>query len=372
MKRKIDFITITACGMVVLLLSVMFFAIPDKDISQKENRSLSQIPVFSADSLLSGKYTSDLAEYISDQFPARDIFVAVKAYSELCLGKRENNGVIYAKNNTLISRDEIAQNRLQENIDTVKEFEAATGVPVCLSVLPRTVDVFSEYLPDTYPKEKDSAIWNDFFNMTNSAGVTAPNLYKPLCSENRYYRTDHHYSVYGAYQTYQLLGDELGYEPKGDNFFSVQTATEDFCGTAMRTSAFYLAKKDTITLFRYDGDGDYAVTADGKNIPLYDMSKLESADKYAVFLGGNHARVDVVSNGETRPKLLVIRDSFADSLAPFLAIHFDLVMIDLRYYSDSVQQIVKSEDIDKVLILESMSEFATNNNISYLRRPSDD
>lgn len=370
MKRKIDFITVICCILTVAVLSGAFFILPDSSLSQKENRTLSQVPEFSINNLFSGEYTSDLAEYISDQFPARDVFIAIKAYSELVLGKGENNGVIYAENNTLVSRDEITENRLQENLKTVKEFETAVGVPVCLGILPRSVDVFSEYLPITYPKQNDVSFWEDFYDITKEVDITAPNLYDTLCEDDNYYRTDHHYTVYGAYETYKLLGAVLDYEPYDADFFKVDTAATDFCGTSMRKSGFYLTKKDEINLFRYDGDTDYTVIADGKEIELYDFSKLDGTDKYAVFLGGNHARVEITSDDE-KPKMLVIRDSFADSLAPFLAIHYNLIMIDLRYYTDNVQQIVKEEGINQVLILESISEFAQSKNISYLRRPSD-
>lgn len=366
MKRKFDFITVIACCIIVATLAVMFFAFPDKELSEKENRTLQGIPVFSAKNLLSGEYTADLAEYISDQFPARDTFVAIKAYSELILGKGENNGVIYAKNNTLVARDTITENRLQDNLEAVKEFENATGVPVCVAVLPRSVDVFSEYLPSSYPKQNDTSLWTDFYNGANKAGLTAPNLYDKLCSDNNYYRTDHHYNIYGAHQTYGLLGDALGYEPYSADFFKNETVSTDFCGTSMRSSGFYLTKKDEITLLRYDGDTDYTVTADGEDISLYDMSKLNTTDQYAVFLGGNHARVDVTSNTD-KPNMLIIRDSFADSLVPFLALHYDLTLIDLRYYNDNIQQLALEKKFDCCLILESITEFSSAKNLSYLR-----
>ena len=367
MKNKIDIATIITCVLVIVIMAVMFFVIPDKEISQKENRTLAEAPSFSVDAFLSGEYTSDLATYISDQFPLRDAFVSAKAYNELALNKGENNGVIYAQNDILVARDGIKDNRMHENLEAIKEFQNATGVPVCVAVVPRSVDVFEEYLPDNYPRENDKNLWQDYYALAEQLGLTAPNLYDGLCEGNNYYRTDHHYNVYGAYQAYSLLGDMLGYTPKELDFFKAEKVSDDFCGTSMRTSGFYLAPRDEITLLRYDGDEDYTIIADGKEIPLYDMSRLSTTDQYSVFLGGNHARVDI-SKGEGRQKLLVIRDSFADSIAPFLALHYDLVMLDLRYFTNSVQQIVRNENIQQVLILESMSEFSTTKNISYLRR----
>lgn len=367
MNKKINILTIVSSSLVIVVMAVMFFVTPAKDVSQKENRALSQVPTFSADKLFSGEYTSDLASYISDQFPARDEFVSVKAYSELALGKGENNGVIYTDNDILIPRDEIKENRLSANLQAIADFKKMTSAQVCVAVLPRTVDVFAEYLPQSYPVQENNKLWQDYYNLAKQYGVTAPNLYDKLCDGNNYYHTDHHYNIYGAYDTYALLGDTLGFAPKKLEFFKSEKVADNFCGTAMRTSGFYNAPKDEITLLRYDGDEDYTIMADGKEISLYDKSRLSTTDKYAVFLGGNHARVDITL-GENRPKLLLIRDSFADSLAPFLAIHYDLVMIDLRYFTGSVQQIVAEENIQQALVLESMSEFATTKNISFLKR----
>ncbi len=367
MKRKTDLVTVISVALSVLMLTAAFIIIPDKSVSQKENRTLAQVPDFSVSTLISGDYTADLAEYISDQFAFRDTFVAIKAYSERLLLKGENNGVIYA-GDTLIARDDIKENLTNKNLDTVKAFEDATGVSLCLAVLPRTVDVFAEKLPSTYPSDKNVKLWQEFYTQAKNLSLTVPRLYDALCNENNYYRTDHHYTTMGAYSTYKMLGENLGYTPKPIEFFSQETVSTDFCGTAMRTSGFYLTKADEIILFRYDGDNDYTVTADGKAITLYDMSRLDTTDQYAVFLGGNHARVDINTQGEDRQKLLIIRDSFADSLAPFLAIHYDLVMLDLRYFTNSVADIVSTEKIDRVLILESINEFATAKNISYLRK----
>lgn len=365
MKNKLKLTTVIVCALTIAIILCSFLIIPDRKLSEAENRALKTLPSFSVDSLMSGDYTADLAEYISDQFPARDTFVAVKAYSELLLGKRENNGIIYGKNNTLIAKNDVGD-RLGDNLNAVKEFETATGVPVYLGILPTTADVFAENLPKSYNTQPNSELWEQFFSQSKSLNLAAINLYEPLCEQNNYYRTDHHYTTFGAYQTYELISDTLGFETKGADFFKCETVSQSFCGTSMRTSGFYLAPKDEITLFRYNGDTDYKVTADGKDISLYDMSKLETTDQYAVFLGGNHARVDITSN-EEKEKMLIIRDSFADSIAPFLAIHYDLTLIDLRYYNDNVQQLVCDEGFDCVLILESIDEFSSTKNMSYLR-----
>lgn len=367
MKKRFNLlITIIICAF-VLALSVSFIALPDKAFSGKENRSLAQFQKPTVYNITSGAFTQNFGKYFADQFPMRDAFITVKAYSELILGKRENNGVIKC-GDTLIARPKSEEMQLKENLQIVSDFSKSQNIQTVVAALPRSVDVFSEILPASYPTESDKALWDEYFTLSKDYNLIAPDLYSPLCESNEYYRTDHHYNSHGAYLTYSLLGEALGYSPKEKSYFNIQAVTDEFCGTSMRSSGFYFTKKDKIELYRYDSDDSYTITADGESISLYDFSKLDATDKYAVFLGGNHARVDIKS-GENRDKLLVIRDSFADSLAPFLSLHFDLVMVDLRYYNDNVRELAVSEGISKVLLIECMSELSTTNNLSYLSIP---
>lgn len=364
MKNLFDKLQVIISVLLILCLAVTFVVLPDRAFSDKENRNLTEFPKVGAEQVFSGEWTSDFAAYISDQFPLRDIFVAVKAYSELAFGKSENNGVVKV-GDKLIKRPETGEIRLEENLAAIDKFAEACNIKTVTAVLPRSADVFAEFLPDIYPKEKDAALLQDFYTIAEQKGMTAPNLSEALKESNEYYRTDHHYTVEGAYITYCQLAEELGYEPKDKDFFTKQTVTDSFCGTSMRTSGFYLTEKDAIHLYRYEGDDQYKVVADGKEIALYDPQKADTTDAYAVFLGGNHARVDI-TKGEGREKLLLIRDSFADSIAPFLAIHYDLTLIDLRYSRESVRQLVKEGEFSAVLVLECISELAESKNLSYL------
>ena len=369
MKNKFDKIITVVVSIIVMSFCVGMFVTPEKEFSDKENRTLTSRPKLTSKNLTTGKYTADLGKYLADQFPLRDSFVSAKAYFELLQGKGENNGVIYGKGGLLIPKVEADSGLMEENLRSIKVFKSNIEKDVLVAALPRTIDVFQEFLPKGYPKENVQKSWTEYNDLTREFGITSVNIYDLLCDSNAYYSTDHHYTSDGAYLTYRQLQKELNYTPKEKGFFKIEKVADDFCGTAMRTSGFYLAKKDSIELYRYEGDTEYTVIADEKQISLYDMEKLDTTDKYGVFLGGNHARVDITAKGKTRPRLLIVRDSFADSLVPFLAIHYDITLIDLRYFKDSVAQLVKREGYDKVLVLLNISELATSKNLSYLQMP---
>ena len=366
MNKLLDKITIIVLSVVVLAFSVLSIVVPDKELSDKENRALEKLPKLTSDSLFSGDYTSKLGVYFADQFAFRDAFVGVKAYAELFQLKKENNGVVYTKE-ALIPYPANDTSMLSRNIQSIEEFAKNNELSVTVAPLPRTADVFSEYLPSSYPLDNDLLVWSKLRSEASQNNFNMVDLYDLLCRSNAYYRTDHHYTTDGAYLTYKALADSLGYFPFAKEFFDVQCVSKDFEGTSMRSSGFYLYDRDTINLYRYDGDADYTVIADNKEIDLYDFTKLEQTDKYAVFLGGNHARVDITKNGEYREKLLIIRDSFADSLVPFLALHFDITLVDLRYFTNNVAALCKDESIDKVLVLANVDELCSSKNFERLR-----
>ena len=60
----------------------------------------------------------------------------------------------------------------------------------------------------------------------------------------------------------------------------------------------------------------------------------------------------------------MVRDSYSDSLAPFLAEEFQEVhLFDLRYNNMSLKQYVADNEIDQVLVLYSGNNFNTDQNL---------
>ena len=137
-------------------LTVAFIIVPDRDFSDEENRKLSQMPKFSFEKLADGTFSDQITKYIEDQFPMRDLFVELKGYSELALGKGENNGVLLGNNSQLGVRlfdayksrlerlentDLYFKDNIVAGIDALNRFAESTDIPVVTLLPPRTVDV---------------------------------------------------------------------------------------------------------------------------------------------------------------------------------------------------------------------------------------
>jgi hypothetical protein len=216
----VEKLTVFTFLLLIFVLAILFFILPDKAFSEQENRALQQAPKISYSEkplgrLLDGSYTADIAKYYADQFPARDLFIGVKGFTEIALGKKENNSVLLAKDGYLITRpSDPDYEALEENLASVADFAdlmKRMDIPVTLAVIGRTYEAMSSYLPDSFPKDLTNRSWDYVQSVADgSQSLHYVNLLEPLKSmiDNGqaprpiYYRTDHHWTTLGAYYAY--------------------------------------------------------------------------------------------------------------------------------------------------------------------------
>jgi len=333
---------------------LLHILLPDRAFSPVENRSLAQLPEFSWQALKDGTYTADLEEYLSDQFPMRDSWMGLKTRYEYLLGHREFKDV-YLCGDTLISKVHDVS-RADRNLEYIRSLLTKTEVPVYLGLIPTAAEVWREKLPagaGTFDQaaylekaRETGAIWVDML------GALSRNKEEPI-----YYRTDHHWTSLGAYYGYGALMQAMGLvaEPLGDKV----TVAEDFYGTLYSTSGVHWLQPDSIQRY-VSGEG---VTVEnvltGEMGGLYVDSYLAEKDKYSSFLGGNNPLYIIRNeNAATAQKIMVVRDSYSDSLAPFLSQTFSEVhMVDLRYYKTSVAQYAETNGLDAIFLCYSVENF---------------
>lgn len=346
---------------------LLHILLPDRTFSPVENRSLAQLPEFSWPALRDGSYTAGLEKYLEDQFPLRDGWMGLKNRYEYLLGKREFHGV-YLCGDRLIHKIEDAS-RAEQNAGYLRKLTEQTDIPVYLGLIPTAAEVYKNLLPagaenfdqlDYLEKVRESvpdAIWVDIEKWMDSASGV------PL-----FYRTDHHWTSAGAWRGYAALMEAMGepYEPLG----TPESVSEDFYGTLYSTSGVHWLKPDTIERY-LSGEGVTVEDAEkGETHGLYVDSFLEEKDKYASFLGGN-APLYIVRNpsAATDKKLLVVRDSYADSLAPFLSQYFsEIHLLDLRYYRTPVAQYAQENGMDQIFVCYSVENFVKDLDVIFMSR----
>ena len=335
--------------------------LPDRDFSQLENRKLAQTPALSLENITTGKFMEDAEDYVNDQILGRDFWVALKALSERVSGKQENNGVYFAKEDTLISRvDTPSQSDLEENAGYVNALVNNVDVPVYFGIIPSAAEIWSYRLPEGAPTADEKAIIDRLYNEVQTHVIDLYSVLNAHKDEELYYRTDHHWTSLGAYYGYTALMNAMGLEAVPLDESQKVTVSDEFYGTLFSSSGVRWLPPDHID--RYISDEGVTVTAYPNGAPepgsLYVDSYLQVKDKYSSFLGGNKPLCVIETEHTDAPKVLVIRDSYADSLAPFLTQNFsEIHLFDPRMNLTSVKDYVVQNEIDSVVVLYSISNF---------------
>lgn len=346
--------------------------LPDRDHSDVENRTLAQFPEFSWENLKDGSFTKGVEEYFADQFPLRDQWTGLKARTEQVLGKREFNGV-YLCGHALISKVDPPQGGLEEkNLSYVSRLAERTELPVYLGLIPSAAEIRREDLP------KGAESWDQAAFIARGLeleGVESIDFLTPLAAhagEDIFYRTDHHWTTLGAYYGYAAMMDALGrgeevLEQEAYERRSFPPVSNGFQGTLYSQSGVHWLEPDSME-FWVEDHFEVSSWRSGKEetSSLYDFDKLGEKDKYSAFLGGNQP-LCVIRNPEGTGKLLVIRDSYADSMAPFLALHFEEVhLLDPRYYRYSAAKYAEDNGLDAIAVVYSVPNFITDRNLVLL------
>ena len=367
-KRCSRFLTFCFCGFLGGML-LWHLALPDRAQSETENRLLAQRPPFSWAALADGSFTRGVEAYFADQFPLRDQWTGLKARMEQAMGKAEFHGV-YLCGDTLIARVDPPEEGLEEkNLAYLTRLAASAEAPVYLGLIPSAAEVWRDLLPEGAESWDQSAYWERAKATEGLAGTA--DIFGALAShgaEPVFYRTDHHWTSLGAYCGYTALLASMGETPTP--LGEPETVSDDFYGTLYSASGVHWIEPDTIERY-VPGEG---VTVEnfekGETHGLYVDSFLGEKDKYASFLGGNTPLYIVRNpNAATDKKLLVVRDSYSDSLAPFLSQYFsEIHLLDLRYYRTSVAQYAQENSMDQIFVCYSVENFAKDLDAIFLAR----
>ena len=353
-------------------LLVWHVLLPDRVRSETENRTLAQRPELTWSALADGSFTKAAEDYFADQFPLRDGWTGVKARAELLLGKREFNNV-YLCGDTLIAKVNPPLDGLEDrNLDCVRRMAERTEIPVYLGLIPSAAEIWRERLPAGAESWDQAAFISRAAELEGVEPVDVLGALRARAEEDIFYRTDHHWTTLGAYYGYAALMEALG---RGEEVLAPEAAKErdlpvsnGFQGTLYSQSGIHWLEPDSIEF--WVEDRGLSVTSWRNGAPeeteLYDSDYLGEKDKYSAFLGGNQP-LCVIRNEAGAGRLMLVRDSYADSLAPFLARHFEEVhLLDLRYYRGSPAAYAQEHGVDGIVVLQSVPNLITDRNLALL------
>ena len=331
--------------LIVATIAIVNAAMPKKDFSENENRVLAEFPKLTWESLFVGTptvdetgretkqiWTTDFETYISDHFMFRDQWVGLKSLVELGAQKKDSGGVYFAKDGYLIEQFwSYDYGRFQGNLTAAKEFSQKVqnrfGIEVKAMIVPTANDILKDKLPLFAPEvDQQELIAQMKEALPGFIDVTdALSAHK---DEDIFYKTDHHWTSLGVYYAYQEFCKEMGIEQKPLSWYQSEVLSDQFLGTT-----------------------------------------YSKANLYSAFLNGNQAITKITTGNKNGKKLLIVKDSYANSFAPFAVNDYEEVhMIDLRAYRQSTMDYMEKNGITDVLLLYNVQNFTEDSNVYQLTK----
>lgn len=335
--------------------------------SPVEKRELQTRPEISITKVLDGRFQKKYESYLRDQFPGRDHWVSFQTDMELFMGKNEIHNVYIGKNHYLLehyTEKEFDPQQISKNLQALEKFvgKAKQNADVHVMMVPTKSWVLREKLPAFAPHYKEQKFYDALQQKLEKEDVliSVEPVLDAHKEEEIYYRTDHHWTTLGAWYAYEQYTKAVGGDfQRAQGKKKFRCISKEFYGTTY-AKINYARQADKIEIYE-PADKLRVVYNMGekKTKTLYDFSFLKTADQYSVFTGGNQAVLEItggIKNGKT---LLLIKDSFANSILPFLAEDYEkLVVVDLRQLNVSGDRLLEMFSPTDILILYNSAQFA--------------
>lgn len=241
---------------------------------------------------------------------------------------------------------------LENTLSSLKQFKRQyKKLDAFFLLAPNAGNILEEKLPNFTKLNDQDQSMDKFFKEIKRYGYTPIDVRDTFATHTEdtqiYYRTDHHWTTDGAYLAYKQavkkmkLTDEVTYKP--------YVVKNDFRGTLASKSGFVNGVNDAIKIYMPYKDKDYNnsviyyADTKTKTTEFYQLDNLDTKDAYTVFGGSNHPMYTIKTPTKSSKRLLLVKDSYANSFIPFLAQSYrEIVVVDPRYFFDNIDDIIKA------------------------------
>lgn len=359
MNDKIKDIVVTIIFLFTVISLFLINVIKeDTDISVAERRKLATMPKLTTKSLFDGTYFKKFDSYVTDQFVERDAFRKIKIDIELSTKGEYNN--LYLYDDYIIEEifplNSNSINNLTNKINYIKDTYLNDNSNIYYTIIPdKNYFVNNGNLKLDYNKLQDMM-------KSNLTNLNYINIFDKLTLDN-YYKTDTHWKEEDLFNVANTIANQMNFDITNNNNVvnTITTFKGSYAGRLSVTKDI-----DTIKTISNPSTLNSSVYnyETKKYTDIYDYTKINSLDKYDIYLSGAVPIIDIINNNSSSDKeLIVFRDSYGSSLIPLLIEGYKkITVIDIRYISSKILN--KYIDFNDQDVLFMYSILTINNSFS--------
>lgn len=393
MFNKIISVLFTATFLLItFVMGIGTLLAPDRKISEAENRTLQTFPIFSPTSLLTGQFFKQLNAYTSDQLIGRDEFVKTYEEQQLLTVNRATvvNDIVVVDQQWLLQKPadrlyKTPMDKALEGIQKMKGIVAPHRTEIHYVSLPFPILTLRHLYP-SYLQFREPMQNKDYFltELRKDKTIKVIDVAEPFAAipekqrETMYFYTDHHWNMNGAFLGYQSIIREVSNTsaifrdaPLTENEMNKQQLSKGpFIGSWNRQLNNLIdASADRPWVYKPKGgftfDQIQVWTTEGK---VYDrLENIYGAGikyppyQYSSIYAYDHPKMELVNKkASNRLHVLIFKDSYTNTIFPFIAQHFyKTTIIDLRYYKENLEQYLQDHPYNMILMLYNDSNFTT-------------
>lgn len=399
-KKKPGF-RMTPAKLMIALFSVVTLSIPiatavlpKQERSENENRTLAKFPdLINHAKMDKAENLADVIEavrwdfittrtedswmdkvetYFSDHLAGREEWVRAKNEMETLAGKKEINGVYTLDNQMIQVFREYDEETVNASLNAMNRFaEAHPDMQCSLMLAPTAQEIFSAKMPSYGGYLSERTFIDDCYKkMLGITTIDSLSFLNGHSSDYVFYRTDHHWTSLGAYYAYCAAAKTLGYSAYSLDSFNIETASSSFRGTLYSKTLDNSITPDSIDYYHLaSGEPKVKMTVfDGSKTTEYDSlyvrSYLDVKDKYSSFTGSNSPIVTIETDVDNGRNLLLVKDSYAHSLVPFLSKHYSrITMVDMRYINTDLNRFIDLGEYQQTMFMFNAVTFSSDKDL---------
>jgi len=361
-KKTANIIFLSVFLAFILIISAVIIIKPKLQTSYYENRALAQIPPMDYKSMTANNYFNRWERFFSDQAAGRQSLVRLATAIDLNVIHRPVVNDVVVSDGVFLRFNEfdpVDEEKVRaQSKDVVTELSAfrdiisSYGGEFYYAAVPAHYTWFADKYPWYLNNRSDytDACLKAFTSDMSEAGI---NLIMPDFSPQSaatagralYSPTDHHFTFYGAYDTYRSIIERINSDGKytlpmlteGVNF-EFKTLPNPYMGSRMRMLMNVPGITEHTAIAVLDKDIPFTRSDNGvaqKKPSVYYMPVNErEVISYGIYMGGDVAET-VVDTGRELPSILVYGESFTNAVECLMYTSAGVMRsVDLRYYKD--------------------------------------
>ena len=354
-----------------------------EETSFYENRALAAFPERTRQGMLDGSWFAGLNAYIQDQTAGRDTILRKDTFLNLRLLRRPVVNEIVVRGDTLLpwmdywtADPEGIRAQAEAMADTLalhaRQTEAAGG-RFYFAAVPGQYAYFQNRYPawlNNNAAHNALAVPALFSALADRwvAGIDAEERFDALGHPDALFsRIDHHFTIYGAYETYRAILERINADTGWDldvleeGEYSIRFLPNPYLGSRSRKlfglwrsdeRLGLLEQADPVPFTRTDvapWSPDPMESAVLDVLPATDSEEVT----YNVYMGGDMAMTEIRTDRPELPSILIYGDSYTNPVEGMLYRSFDtLWSLDLRHYDAmSLDRFIAEKQPDVVVCL---------------------